>query len=196
MAAMMVAVLQTAAGCSGDDTAANGPSGGAGSASDAAIAGDNGGADVEAGPPLTCSPGTVLNQFKCSGDPYCRCLNYAPDGGTLVVDQTFQSVTNITSFILPQPMKSGQPYSLSSGVTNKGYTGTIEFWGTTSECGPGLQKLFSAPVESKVFCADVMPAQDFEHLLYVEHLLFHGGSASEFTESVLACPTGHCPSMN
>ena len=54
--------------------------------------------------------------------------------------------------------------------------------------------MFSAPIESKVYCADVMPTQDFTYVLYVEGLKWDGGApAGEHTGDVLACPTGRSP---
>jgi hypothetical protein len=100
---------------------------------------------------------------------------------------------NITSLQLVDPMKAGQPYSLSVSVSNYRFFGDIEFWGATSECGSGLEKLFSAPVDSKVFCADVLPARDYSHVLFVERLMVDSGApASEHADNILACPTGRC----
>ena len=67
--------------------AANVPIDASDSPVDAAIQSDAGGAVSEAGPSATCSPGTVLDPFGCETDPFCRCLNYAADAGTLVLDQ-------------------------------------------------------------------------------------------------------------
>jgi hypothetical protein len=124
----------------------------------------------------------------------CRCRTYAPDGGSLVLDNSSRSNMSITSFLLPEPMKAGRPYSLSAAYVNNGYFGTIEFWGTTSECGPGLEQLFTGPVESKVYCADVVPTRDYTHVLFVEGLKWDGGRpAGAHADQILACPTSRCP---
>jgi hypothetical protein len=131
---------------------------------------------------------------ECEGDGFCRCRGYAPDGGSLVYDFSRNANMGITSLLLPEPMKAGQPYSLSAAVSNSGYTGTIEFWGATSECGAGLEQLFSEPVASKIYCADVVPSQDYRYVLYVEHYLWDGGApAGAHTGDILACPSGRCP---
>jgi hypothetical protein len=174
------------AATAGSFSAGGGSSGSGGSS----LAGTN------AGPPPTCSPATVLNPLtsqQCPGN--CVCRTYAPDAGSLVLDTSRNSNMGIISLALPEPMKAGQPYSLSADITSVNYTGNIEFWGTTSECGPGLQKLFSAPVQTKTYCADVMPTQDFTHVLFVDALIWDGTSNSvEHTGNILACPAGRCPS--
>lgn len=62
-----------------------------------------------------------------------------------MLDTSFESSMSITSMVLPAPMTAGELYSLSAKYTSRNYSGTIEFWGTTSECGPGFQQLYSAP---------------------------------------------------
>ncbi len=100
----------------------------------------------------------------------------------------------ITSFRLPVPMTAGQTYSLSVTVANHNYYGEIEFWGTDSTCGPGLERLYVAPVEAKVYCADVVPSQSYPYVLLVQRLHWDGGGfASGSARNVLACPTGRCP---
>jgi hypothetical protein len=148
--------------------------------------------------PLTCSPSTLLDPRpweECPGDGYCVCRSYAPDAGGLAFDYGV-TIMDITSMQLTDVMKAGQPYSLSVSVSNSGFYGDIEFWGTTSECGPGLQKLYSAPVESKVYCADVLPTQDYTYVLYVQRLMVDSGApAGEHADTILACPTGRCPKV-
>jgi hypothetical protein len=103
-------------------------------------------------------------------------------------------IMSITSMLLPEPMKAGQPYSLAATVFNGGFTGDIQFWGTTSECGPGLEQLFSKPVDSTTYCVDALPTQDYTYVLFVERLINDSGApASEHEGNILACPSGRCP---
>lgn len=152
--------------------------------------------EAEAATPTTCSPSTLLDPRPwetCPGDGYCECYGYAPDGGGLAFDSAV-TIMNITSMALPAPMTANQPYSLSVSVSNSGFYGDIEFWGAMSECGAGLQKLYSAPVESKVYCADVLPTQSYTYILYVQRLSTDSGApAGEHADTILACPTGRCP---
>jgi hypothetical protein len=102
---------------------------------------------------------------------------------------------SITSIQLPVPMTAGQPYSLSVSVNDNGFSGDVEFWGATSQCGPGWQQLYSAPLGSKVYCADVSPAQDYPYVIYVERMYTDSGApAGESAYNHLACPTGRCTS--
>jgi hypothetical protein len=100
---------------------------------------------------------------------------------------------SITSMQLPVAMKAGQPYSLSITVSDNGFSGDVEFWGATSQCGPGWQQLYSAPLASKAYCADVNPTQDYTYVLYVERMFTDSGApSSESDYNHLACPTGRC----
>jgi hypothetical protein len=179
------------AGTKGVADGSVGPDGASGGAAGQAIPD----AAIDTGASLTCS-GTLLDPrpFDECEDGFCRCRSYAPDGGSLTLDTSIGANDGITSLLLPVAMKAGQVYSLSAMVSDSNFGGTIEFWGTNSECGPGLQKLFSAPVASQTFCADVAPSQDFTYVLYVEHLLWDGGAAaSESTGAILASPDSRCP---
>jgi hypothetical protein len=145
-----------------------------------------------------CSPGDLLEPLFFSG--YCvygRCIcgDYNPDGGTLVPLTSGSASTGIISYQLPTPMKAGQPYVFSFTYSNSNFTGDLELWGTNAECGPGLQKLFTAPVASKVFCATVHPATDYPYLLFVENHTGKGdaSSASSNMTGLTACPTATCP---
>ena len=60
---------------------------------------------------------------------------------------------SITSLMLPQPMKSGEPFSLSADVTNEGYTGTIELLGDDFGVRPRAAKAFQRASRIEVFCA-------------------------------------------
>ncbi len=178
-------------GSAGTKGGAGGSAGASGGAAGQTVAD----AGIDAGASLSCN-GTLLDPrpFDECEDGFCRCRSYAPDGGSLTLDTSIGANDGITSLLLPVAMKAGQVYSLSAMVSNSNYGGTIEFWGTNSECGPGLQKLFSAPVASQTFCANVAPTQDFTYVLYVEHLLWDGGAAaSEATYAILACPDSRCP---
>jgi hypothetical protein len=170
-----------AAGTSGDGKAGVGGIG--------ATAGGAGGVS-------TCT-GTRLNgrlDLECPDNGRCVCRTYDPSEGELMLDTSFDANMSIISFPLPEPMKAGEPYSLSATMTSSGYTGAIEFWGTNSVCGPGLQKLYGEPVESRTYCADVTPTQDFTHVLFVKRLLNPGrGSAGASEGPVLACGSNHCP---
>ncbi len=200
------------AGCSsqpastGNDASLPPPVGDAGAASDAggnarddAETGYDAAVDqvAEAAAPTTCSPATSLDPRRpwedCVGGA-CLCRTYAPDGGSLVLDYSRNTNMSITSFLLTDPMKAGQPYSLSVSVASSRYYGTIEFWGSNAECGPGLEKLYSAPVDTKVYCADVLPTNDYTYALLVERLMVDSGApASEHSGNMLACPSGRCP---
>jgi hypothetical protein len=116
-----------------------------------------------------------------------------PDAGSLSYDYS-ATIMSITSYELPVPMKAGQPYSLSVTEYDNNFGGDVEFWGATSECGPGWEKLYGAPMDSKVYCADVTPTQDYTYVLYVERLVKEDGgwSASSHASNHLACPTGRC----
>ena len=167
-------------------------------ASDDGAAGD---AEVDAGPPLTCSPSVWLDENTWDScpelagtGPRCTCYGYAPDGGTLMFQAGFHMQMDITSFVLPTPMTAGQPYSLSVTVANHGYYGDIEFWGSNGTCGPGLELLYSAPLDSKIYCADVHPSQSYTYILYVQRLSVDSGApAGESASHTLACPAARCP---
>ncbi len=158
--------------------------------------GATGGGAGGAGGVSTCT-GTRLNgrlDLECPDNGRCVCRTYAPSEGELMLDTSFDANMSIISFPLPEPMKAGELYSLSATMTSSGYTGAIEFWGTNSVCGPGLQKLYDEPVESRTYCADVTPTQDFTHVLFVKRLLNPGhGSAGASEGPVLACGSNHCP---
>jgi hypothetical protein len=189
VAAMLLMGLCAFLGCSSDDAPNN-------EASDAGDAGDAG-TVPEAAPPLACE-GTVLNPRpwqECVGDGFCRCRGYAPDGGTLVLSAPPNGIMSITSMLLPVAMTAGQPYSLAATFSNGGFIGDIEFWGTTSECGPGLERLFTEPVDSKTYCVDVVPAEDYGYVLFVERLINASGApAGAEAGNIVGCPTGRCPS--
>ena len=111
-----------------------------------------------------------------------------------MLDTSWTANMSITSLLLPEPMKAGELYSLAAKIDNHGYVGTLEFWGTNSECGPGEEQLFSAPFESKTYCADVTPTQTFTHVLFVEgRRVPTGGSGSAADGEVIACGSNHCP---
>jgi hypothetical protein len=213
MAAIVAMAGWSAFGCASTPATTDGASPTAGSGGEAGgSAGATGGHDASAATdagageaatpprPLTCE-GAVLDPRpweECEGDGFCRCRGYAPDGGTLMLDNGLNSQMSITSMQLPVAMKAGQPYSLSADIVNSNFGGDIEFWGTTSECGSGLQKLFSAPIDSKIFCADVSPTQDFTYVLLVEGLTSptNGKPAAEHAGNVLGCPTSRCPAVH
>jgi hypothetical protein len=150
---------------------------------------------AEAGPAYACNPATLLDNptpwESCPG-PSCVCYGYGPDAGGLDFDWS-ATIMSITSVELPVAMTAGQPYSLSITVSDGGFTGDVEFWGATSQCGPGWQQLYSAPLASKTYCADVNPTQDYTYVLYVERMFTDSGApSSESDYNHLACPTGRC----
>jgi hypothetical protein len=150
---------------------------------------------AEAGPAYSCNPATLLDNptpwESCPG-PSCVCYGYGPDAGGLAFDWS-ATIMSITSVELPAAMKAGEPYSLSITVNDNGFSGDVEFWGATSQCGPGWQELYSAPIASKVYCADVNPTQDYTYVLYVERMFTDSGApSSESDYDHLACPTGRC----
>jgi hypothetical protein len=152
--------------------------------------------DVAAEASTPCSPATLLDpqpwEACPSGNAWCQCYGYMPDAGGLFFDPK-ATIMAITALQLPQPMEAGVPYSLSAHVANGGFSGDVEFWGATSQCGPGWQKLYAAPVESKVYCADVNPTDNYTYLLWVEKLYTDSGApAGEHSDTILACPTGRC----
>jgi len=185
----------TTGGAGGIGTASGGASGAGGASGVGGIGGAGGGASG-AGGAGTCN-GTQLNKrldLECPENGRCVCRTYAPSEGDLVLDTSTNSNMSIISFPLPEPMKAGELYSLSATMTSYAYTGAIEFWGTNSVCGPGLQKLYGEPVESRTYCADVTPTQDFTHVLLVKRLLWSGhGSAGASEGPVYACGSNRCP---
>jgi hypothetical protein len=91
-------------------------------------------------------------------------------------------------------MTAGQPYSLSVTVTNHNFYGDIEIWGSNATCGPGLERLYVAPVASQIFCADVVPSQSYTYAILVQRLYWDGGApAGGSAYNFLACPTDRCP---
>jgi hypothetical protein len=150
------------------------------------------------GPWLGCSPGEKLNPFDRSvecRDGFCICRTYAPDGGTLIPLMGRNMGTSVISMRLPQPMRAGQPYSFAVMLTNSNYTGDVELWGANSECGAGLERLVSEPFASKVYCAEVVPAQDYTHVFFVRQYtgIADGSFAGQFWDNFIACPNGSCP---
>jgi hypothetical protein len=126
----------------------------------------------------------------------CICRDYNPDGGALVpISGGTSAGTGIISYQLPQPMKAGQPYTFSFTYANSNFTGDLELWGTNAECGPGLEKLATEPLVSKVVCATVHPAADYPYLLFVENHTGKGNAltAASSMSGLTACPTATCP---
>ena len=162
--------------------------------------GDSGGDALDGGAadaPLTCSQatGTWLDPrpWDSCDDTFCQCYGYAPDGGGLQFESAQNENMGIRSLTLPVPMTPGQPYSLSVSVGDNGFYGDIEVWGTDSVCGPGLEKLYTQPVESKVYCADLVASRPFAYLLFVERLFVDSGApASEHADTIIACPAVRC----
>ena len=223
MGSLVIAALLPVVACSSSESPAQGGGGGGGKAANAGAAGGGGGASglgnadagtggegkagagglgttsggaSGAGGANTCT-GTQLNRrldLECPDNGRCVCRTYAPNEGELMLDTSFDANMSIISFPLPEPMKAGELYSLSATMTSRGYTGAIEFWGTNSVCGPGLQKLYGEPVESRTYCADVTPTQGFTHVLLVKRLLNPGhGTAAASEGPVFACGSNHCP---
>lgn len=212
--AVAALVLVVAGACSSNGTTsptsadAAAMSDGSGSSPDAAVSdaptealASDGGADADAGPPLTCSPNVWLDQNTWDScpelggtGPRCNCYGYAPDGGSLMFQSGLHMQMDITSFLLPTPMTAGQPYSLSVTVSNNGYYGDVEFWGSNATCGSGLELLYQAPLDSKVYCADVHPSQSYTYILFVQRLNVDSGApAGESAHNTLACPSSRCP---
>ena len=147
---------------------------------------------------LACSPGQKLNPLDrgidCSGG-FCICRGYTPDAGTLVPLQGADQLTDVISMKLVEPMKAGQRYSFSVSLANTGYTGDVELWGANAECGAGLEKLYTEPFASKVYCAEVHPAGDYTYVLFVRQRtgLGSGSFSAQTFDDFVACPTGQCP---
>jgi hypothetical protein len=193
---------------SGDATATGadaGPSAGGDAAGDvgndtASESGDAGGDGAEDGAadaPVTCSlaTGTWLDPrpWDSCDSTFCQCYGYAPDGGSLQQEYGRNENMGIRSLTLPVPMTPGQPYSLSVSVADNGFYGDIEIWGTDAVCGPGLERLYIQPVQSKVYCADLVASQPYPYLLFVERLFVDSGApASEHADTIVACPTVRC----
>jgi hypothetical protein len=126
--------------------------------------------------------------------PNCGCNGYAPDAGTLASDDP-ASIFDVTSFLLPLPMMAGKPYAFSFAVTDNGFYGDIELWGTNGTCGPGLERLYAAPIASKGYCINVVAAQNYPYVLLVERLAVDGGALASLSASrFMACPTDRCVS--
>jgi hypothetical protein len=149
-------------------------------------------------PPTHCNPGKSLLPFdmstECSGG-FCICRTYQPDGGTLTQLTGWDVYTSVISRKLPEPMKAGQPYTFSIALSNRNYTGDLELWGSDSECGPGLERLYSAPFDSRTYCTEVHPSGDYPYVLFVRQFTGKGGasSAAQNYAQFYACPTGSCP---
>jgi hypothetical protein len=125
--------------------------------------------------------------------PNCTCYGYAPDAGTLTYDDSV-AIFNVNSFLLPLPMTAGQPYAFSVVVSDNRFYGDIELWGTNATCGPGLERLYAAPLASQTYCVNVVPSQNYPYVIFVQRLAVDSGApASESATQFMACPTDHCP---
>lgn len=125
--------------------------------------------------------------------PNCDCNGYAPPGGTLASDNA-ETIFDVTSFLLPIPVTAGKPYAFSFVVANDGFSGDIELWGTSRTCGPGLERLYVAPIASKTYCVNVVASQTYSYVLLVQRLAVDGGASASFAASqFMACPTDRCP---
>jgi hypothetical protein len=156
---------------------------------------DVGSADAGADADPGCSPGTVFPSFggECANGR-CICRTYAPDGGTLIPLMGTNMRTDVISYLLPQPMRAGQAYTFSAGLSVSNFTGNLEIWGSNAECGPGLERLFSEPFASKVYCVQVNPTQDYDYVLIVEQFTGRNGSTAALSRyDTRACPAGSCP---
>ena len=149
------------------------------------------GADADPG----CSPGSVLPSLGECENGRCICRTYAPDGGTLIPLMGTNMRSGIVSYLLPQPMRAGQPYTFSVSLATRNFTGDLEIWGSNAECGPGLERLFTEPFANKLYCTEVHPTQDHDYILVVENFTGRGdaSSAAQSLIDLRACPAGGCP---
>ncbi len=125
--------------------------------------------------------------------PNCDCNGYAPNGGMLASSDS-GSTLDVTSFLLPIPMTPGASYAFSFALADNGFYGDIELWGTTHTCGPGLERLYVAPIASRTYCVNVVASQAYTYVLLAQRLSVDGGALASFSASqFMACPTDHCP---
>ena len=199
-------------GCTNQDArpSTDGPLGGGGagggSISDAALG--SGGASDAAGdpPPIACSPGESLSFGNspfatCSGD-YCGCDIYAyrapsmnPDAGSLLLPPSTNTLMepDIASIHLRTAMQAGQSYAMSNQITDQGYEGRLEIWGSDASCGNGVELLFTDVIATKAYCMTMHPSGSYQYLLVVRIYSNNPSSARSTTTPMFVCPNGSCP---
>jgi hypothetical protein len=90
------------------------------------------------------------------------------------------------SIELTSPMTAGQPYAISDAYVDYA-TGIIEYYGTTEECGAGLQLLSSQEGAGRfLICHDTIPNANYTHIIQVWRDVV--GSQGDMT----FCPDATC----
>jgi hypothetical protein len=163
-----------------DNGGAGGTSGAAGAGS---AAGGSSGASGSGGTTgAICSPGTTVDGTVAYYDGHLKnCNSYDP----AVVGGGVGNAPFITDIALAAPIGPGDTYAFSVDMESS-VGGTMEFWGSNAECGPGLELLATSPMGVGMRCVELAPTQGpYTHIIWA----WYGGGAHY---DVTFCPGGTC----
>ena len=90
------------------------------------------------------------------------CSNYDPVANGIPGDP---GGLRVASFTLASAPPIGQPLAISQNVRSG--SGTMEYWGTDKQCGPGLQKLGARVAAIGIGCFDSTPTASYLFILSV-----------------------------
>ncbi|MET0794652.1 MAG: hypothetical protein ABW061_24235 [Polyangiaceae bacterium] len=201
--ALLGAALLSAPLACGSSDGGGGPSAGAAgvSAGGGATSGGSGsaGAGGKAGSAAGGAGGTgnagTAGQTGTAGDgPSCMPKDTGATSGPVCQDYSDASIPpdsnlGVFSYGLTQHLVPGVPYAVSLKVV--GNSPMIEFWGSNSHCGPGLQKLAEQQtVVDHSYCFSLQPTSEYSEIM----LVFRGPQASgSFFTDLTFCGSGSCP---
>ena len=126
-----------------------------------------------------CRPSPMAPQLSTD------CTNYQFEGSGVPEDGS----ARVESSPLRQTLVAGTKTAFS--ITHLGDPATIEIWGTTSSCGPGVQKLLSGDVTEGPYCFEFTPKEAFSEILYVARGSAPNRSTGYFNPQF--CTAGTCP---
>ncbi len=171
------------AGGTSDDGGTGGAAAGAGGSSDA-NGGSTGGVDEPPTMGAHCTPGTAYEAFRAytqAGGPISNCSQYDP----AQLGLSAEADISVRSIALSAPLTAEQAMAFSIEWVAGG--ATIEFWGSSSACGAGVERLTSSEsLAPNITCATWSTSAEFEHVLMV--YTAGGGNHGDVT----LCPSGSC----
>jgi hypothetical protein len=132
------------------------------------------------GPAPTEDPGGHCGPTSLGTESTKVCFDYQPvsipsDPDLLVV-----------SGLLSEPIQAGTSYALSIEVLSS--NPTIEFWGTDTRCGDGLELLAKFENATGVVCTVIEPQGSYSEVLAV----MRGGEEASLFEYQYCGAAGHC----
>ena len=158
----------TAAGASSGGSAVGGATSGSGGSNNA------GGAPAGAhGCPVAANDATDIE----------TCGNYDPVANGIPGDP---AGLRVASFSLAAPTKMAEPFAISQNVRSG--SGTVEYWGADTSCGPALQKLGARTAATGIGCIDTLPTASFPYVLSVIRMDMSASVSDERFCSNTSCP--------